>query len=273
MRALFGNYGRVRRFVMPDNNAIALLGFETKAHAANAFSKLHSFVLRGAPLYLEWAPRGVFATSDSALGKRGTDEFAQTDADADAGGAGGSVYVTNLSFETRGEGLEELIRNKKLPQPKAVKVITRNAKSLGFGFIECRSRADAEETVKALRGTLLDGHLLRLSLAKKKESPGSVAELNRRSRGARASKPLPPSSKLVIRNVAFQASEKELRELVKGVAQLKSLRCPRKVSGELRGFGFAEFADVDAAKKALAFLGNVHFYGRKLVVEFAKKEA
>lgn len=258
---------------MPDNNAIAILDFENKVHATNAFDKLHNYTIRGTPLYLEWAPRGLLAVSDSRLGKRGSGQFEAAEGDEEGSQTGNqnSVYVTNLNFKTTDEDLEQLIRSKKLAKPKTVKIISKNGKSLGFGFIECFSREEAEDLIKTLQNNILDDHMIKLSLSRKREAPSNIDELNRRQTGKPTKAPVKPNSKLIIRNLAFQSNEKELRDLVKNVADLKSLRCPRKVNGELRGFGFAEFGSVDAAKQAMAFLGNVHFYGRKLVVEYAKQ--
>lgn len=263
------------RFVMPDNNAIAILDFESKMHATNAFDKLQNYTIHGTPLYLEWAPRGLFAESDSELGKRSSDQF-EAKATEEGDGRGdnrGSVYVTNLNFKTTTEDLEQLVKSKKLVKPKTVKIITKNGKSLGFGFIECFSREEAEELIKVLQGSLVEGHLVKLSLSRRRDVPSNIDELNRNQPGGPGASKPKQNSKLVIRNIAFQSNEKELRDLVKNVAELKSLRCPRKVNGELRGFGFAEFEDVNAAKKAMAYLGNVHFYGRKLVVEYANQES
>ena len=136
---------------------------------------------------------------------------------------------------------------------------------MGFSFIEFGTIEDAKTCLKKMQGTLLDDHLLRFSLAKKPENK-QVKRKKRDDENGDA------SPKLLIKNLAFQANAKELRELITPIAELRSLRLPKKVSGELRGFGFAEFADLENAKKAMQYLRNVHFYGRKLVVLFAKQK-
>jgi hypothetical protein len=39
-----------------------------------------------------------------------------------------------------------------------------------------------------------------------------------------------------------------------------------------RGFAFVEFTSTEEAKNAYSALENTHFYGRKLVIEWAKLE-
>jgi RNA recognition motif-containing protein len=39
-----------------------------------------------------------------------------------------------------------------------------------------------------------------------------------------------------------------------------------------RGFCFAEFVSLEEAKNAFEALSSTHFYGRKLVIEYAKEE-
>ncbi|GIQ83338.1 hypothetical protein KIPB_004643 [Kipferlia bialata] len=76
--------------------------------------------------------------------------------------------------------------------------------------------------------------------------------------------------KLVIRNIAFQANAKELRQLLSSFGELKTMRAPKRQNGELRGFGFAEYTSVEDAAEAAKMLNGTHFYGRHLVVEAAE---
>ena len=262
---------------MPDNKAIAIITFESKSHSTNVFDKLHDYTIQGTPLYLEWAPKNIFAEIDSSLKKRDFEDFEKKEERKDSGiiqENQSSVYIKNLNFETTAEDIEDLIHSQKLPKVKVVKVISKNSKSLGFGFIDCHSQEEAESLIKKLQGHLLQNHMIKLSLSKAKKQVSNIDGLNRQTKenDKKEKIKIKENSKLMIRNIAFQSNEKELRELIKNIAEIKSLRCPRKVNGEMRGFGFADFNDINSAKKVLAFLGNVHFYGRKLVVEYAKEK-
>ena len=82
------------------------------------------------------------------------------------------------------------------------------------------------------------------------------------------------SSKLIVRNVAFQATQTELRALFSTFGTVKRVRIPRKmdVDGIHRGFAFVEMASNQEATSSMLSLKNAHLYGRHLVIEWAKIE-
>ncbi|KAJ0488990.1 putative RNA recognition motif domain, nucleotide-binding alpha-beta plait domain superfamily [Helianthus annuus] len=68
----------------------------------------------------------------------------------------------------------------------------------------------------------------------------------------------------IVRNVAFEATEKELRQLFSPFGQVKSLRLPTRF-GKHRGFAFVEYVTKQETKNALQALSNTNLYGRHLV--------
>ena len=58
------------------------------------------------------------------------------------------------------------------------------------------------------------------------------------------------SSKILVRNVPFEATQKELRELFATFGELKTVRLPKKLSGTgpHRGFAFIDFLTKQDAK-------------------------
>lgn len=100
--------------------------------------------------------------------------------------------------------------------------------SAGFGFVECSSEAAAKAAVKALQGSALEGHKLVLQLSTKKGGAAGAA-------GGKAGKPkLPDTSKMVVRNVAFEATRKDILGLFTPFGAVKSCRLPRKFDGTHR---------------------------------------
>ena len=73
-----------------------------------------------------------------------------------------------------------------------------------------------------------------------------------------------------MRNLAFQATKQEVRELFKHFGSIKVIRLPKKMNGQHRGFGFVEFDSVEEAALAKQALSSAHLYGRKLVIEYEK---
>ncbi|KAH7817758.1 putative Polyadenylate-binding protein 2 [Monocercomonoides exilis] len=82
----------------------------------------------------------------------------------------------------------------------------------------------------------------------------------------------PPKTKLLVKNLPFQATSKDVRELFSAVGHISSLRLPKKPDNTIRGFAFVEFSSEEEAKQAMRQLGNVHLYGRHLVLEWANED-
>ena len=79
------------------------------------------------------------------------------------------------------------------------------------------------------------------------------------------------SEKLLVKNLAFEATPEEIRELFMPYGHIKQVRLPKKVNSKNhRGFGFVEFATKEEARLAFKELASTHLYGRKVVIEYAK---
>ena len=74
----------------------------------------------------------------------------------------------------------------------------------------------------------------------------------------------------MIRNIAFQATKNDIKELFKEFGSLKKVRLPKKMDGQHRGFAFVQYDTADEAALAKEALSSAHLYGRKLVIEYEK---
>jgi len=286
---MFEAAGPVGRLVLPPTRTIALVEYLEPQDARRGFRSLAYKRCHHVPLYLEWAPKGIFGANAPLLDKallKGGDEAEEAaplkdsavvaglaDAEADELEGCRELFVKNLNFETRDKVLRkhfELAAAKFGGRVTAARVALKDGKrkgdklSLGYGFVECDSEATARSVMKALQGSLLDGHKLALQMSnssKQKTSaskPGAPAEDESRT-------------KLLVRNVAFEATRKELASLFGAVGQLKSVRIPKKFDGNHRGFAFVEFVTQQEAQAAIDTVSGTHLYGRRLVVERAKE--
>ena len=61
MQELFGRHGDVGRLVLPPTRVLALVEYLEASAARSAFRGLAYRRLQHVPLYLEWAPAGIFA--------------------------------------------------------------------------------------------------------------------------------------------------------------------------------------------------------------------
>jgi multiple RNA-binding domain-containing protein 1 len=305
LESIFSNYGSLDRLLIVPSGLLAVVVFTSANDAKMAYMSLAYTRMKGTPLYLEWLPsaavigeaskpRGVLTTSPPSdateLGASSKNRKADERTEELEGACGElddslprlSVFVKNLNFDTRDEALRKHFAKVLRKQPKvalairAAVVSTRsNPKdpsgprlSYGFGFVEFASEHCAAEAVKLAQGSMLDGHALELRIANRQTGVEKS-----RKRGATGPTKRKPSSKLVVRNIAFEATARDIRQLFGTFGQLKSVRVPKRQDGSHRGFGFVEFVSKNEAAHALNSLSASHLYGRHLVIEFAEETA
>ncbi|RVD86793.1 uncharacterized protein DFL_005050 [Arthrobotrys flagrans] len=138
--------------------------------------------------------------------------------------------------------------------------------SMGYGFVEFKSKVAADAAAAAMNGYFLDGHKLEVRGSRK----GDDAAAERKKADLRKNA---ASTKIIIKNLAFEVSEKQIRSLFGQYGKLRSVRVPKKFNRTSRGFGFAQFVSVREAENAMEALRHTHLHGRPLVLEWAKEEA
>ncbi|MBI4691089.1 MAG: RNA-binding protein [Nitrospirae bacterium] len=80
--------------------------------------------------------------------------------------------------------------------------------------------------------------------------------------------------RLYVGNIAFQASEDDLRELFSKAGEVASTKLIKDaVTGRPRGFGFVEMNSDSEAQKAITMLNGSSFMDRNIVVNEAKPQA
>ena len=170
-----------------------------------------------------------------------------------------TIFVKNLNFKTKTPELASFFSNN--TGFKSAIVRTKpDGQSMGFGFLEFRSASFARDAITAHRNSVLDGHALILEFSTQKLQE---------TRKHLISKVL---TKLIIRNVPFEATKKELYELISSIVTIRKLRIPKRFDGRHRGFAFVDFNSHQEASTAFDTLKNSHFYGRHLVIEWAEEE-
>ncbi|CEF61284.1 RNA recognition motif domain and RNA recognition motif domain, eukaryote and Nucleotide-binding, alpha-beta plait domain-containing protein [Strongyloides ratti] len=183
------------------------------------------------------------------------------------------VFVKNLNFETTDETLYKEFSKKYNVHSATVsrKIDVKTQKhtlSMGFGFVQFYTNEDAIDAVKTLQGMLIDGHSIELKLSiKEKESIDKQRKtVDQGDQGE--------CTKIMVRNISFAASIKEIRALFQSFGNVKDVRIPKKMgSGGHRGFGFVEYMSKSEAKHAFeSLVHSTHFYGRRLVLEWAHED-
>jgi multiple RNA-binding domain-containing protein 1 len=288
--------GDVRvNILLPPSRTIALVEFEHSTDAKKAFRKLAYRKFKHVPIYLEWAPlmamkdsRGSSNAESNAVRSETTHSEQSTNVpsntqevdDAEIGDESEEVtstlYVKNLNFQTTEESLKKVFEDKvggrviSVRIPRKVAPTKQGASddnrtlSMGYGFVELPSTELAKKAIKVLQGKLVDGHALEIAISSKRSS-ANAKSLSKVS-GSKA------PTKLMVRNVPFQATRKEILKLFGTFGQLRKVRLPKKFDGSHRGFAFVEFLTGKEALAAMTALSQTHLYGRHLVLEWASDE-
>ncbi|KAJ2342020.1 Multiple RNA-binding domain-containing protein 1, partial [Coemansia sp. RSA 2671] len=251
LRSLFGKFGSLGRVLLPPSRTIAIVELLEASEARAAFRHLAYKRLKDAPIYLERAPKDIFdrafdpATEATRRENSKASEAAKaeiskmheplndpskTSVAAAQGSSGGSVagcvlFVKNLDFDTTEDTLRSVfdgvdglasvtIRRKKDPK-RANKWL-----SMGFGFVEYKSPESARQALESFQGIEVDDHALEIKISDR------LAKANADSSTDATEGKKPKSTKLVVKNIPFEATKKDIRDLVSAFGQTKSVRLP-----------------------------------------------
>ncbi|XP_047417344.1 probable RNA-binding protein 19 isoform X2 [Sciurus carolinensis] len=306
LRETFGRFGSLGRVLLPEGGVTAIVEFLEPLEARRAFRHLAYSKFHHVPLYLEWAPVGVFSSTapqrkepQEAPAKSAEKNMVEPEMVADGETPGGekpageeaeaptakaeeeeeeeeeedeslpgcTLFIKNLNFSTTEETLREVFS--KVGAVKSCSVSKKKSKagallSMGFGFVEYRKPEGAQKALKQLQGHVVDGHKLEVRISERATRPALTTARK---------KQLPrkqTTSKILVRNIPFQADRREIRELFSTFGELKTVRLPKKMAGTgtHRGFGFVDFLTKQDAKRAFnALCHSTHLYGRRLVLE------
>ncbi|KFB52930.1 AGAP005249-PA-like protein [Anopheles sinensis] len=294
LRRLFAPFGILGRVVMPPSAVTAVIEFLDPSEARKAFKKLAYTVFQSLPLYLEWAPENTFksAATEDELKRLKEEETTATSEPPKTKAAaaiedpvddtepeeGTTLFIKNLSFSTTEDAIRERFRN--VGAIHSVQIVrskdlsgTGQNESRGYGFIQFKLRKSADHALKNLQFAQIDGRTVELARSDRTLKSAHDAQDGRKS--AKAKKQT--GSKILVRNIPFQANAREVRDLFKVFGDIQSLRLPKKMAAGAdeshRGFCFVDFVQEPDAKRAFETLSrSTHLYGRRLVLEWAAPE-
>ncbi|NXX93788.1 RBM19 protein, partial [Centropus bengalensis] len=306
---VFGKHGSLGRVLLPEGGVTAIVEFLEPTEAKQAFTRLAYSKFHSVPLYLEWAPMGVFVSpapqnetvqapekegkaelvpaglilfisgDDTDTAVKSSDERAAKEEEEEEEEEeekesipGCTLFIKNLNFATTEDTLKETFS--KVGAVKSCTVSRKKDKagtllSMGFGFVEYKKPESAQKALRRLQGCSVDGHKLEVKISERAIRPPVNSSRKKQTVKKQT------TSKILVRNIPFQATVKEIRELFSTFGELKTVRLPKKMAGtgSHRGFGFVDFITKQDAKKAFnALCHSTHLYGRRLVLEWADTE-
>ncbi|KTW30152.1 hypothetical protein T552_00630 [Pneumocystis carinii B80] len=269
---LFGKYGTLGRILLPPSGTIAIVEFLETKGASDAFKYLSYRKFKDSILYLEKAPLNIFkekfdSTIDLQTAKfQNSKAIYDIDIDIEKDDANDYertvLFIKNLNFSTTLDSLNNAFR----PLDGFVNAVIKtktdpkrpgNKLSMGFGFAEFKSRYHALLAMQVMKGYVLDGHVLQIKESEK-NNDFSIKD-----------KICQNKCKIVIKNLPFETTKKDIRQLFGSYGHLKSVRVPKKIDNSIRGFAFVEYVTSRDAKNAFNILKNTHLLGRHLILEWA----
>ena len=282
LKRLFEEHGDIKRFLMPPSGTLAVVEFANAAQCQLAFGSLAYKKVKSSILFLEKAPKDLFTgqvangdttITDNGLTRTSASDLKDSDQVVPDSAGTATLFIRNLNFSTTTPILTETF--KPLDGFMSARVKTRtDAKkpgqvlSMGFGFLEFRSSQQARAALQAMDGYTLEGHKLQIRASHK----GADAAEERRKADT-AKKVAGKKTKIVIKNLPFEATKKDVRALFSAYGQLRSVRVPKKMDRGARGFAFADFTTPKEAESAIDALKDTHLLGRRLVIDFAAGDA
>ncbi|KAL1132504.1 hypothetical protein AAG570_010459 [Ranatra chinensis] len=283
IRDIFAKFGELGRVVLPPYGITGIVEFLEPSEARAAFTRLAYSKFKHTPLYLEWAPENTLSgvevnkikveenQNDESEDKKEKLENEEEDIEPEPDT---TLFVKNLNFSTNEEAVKEhfsgcgKIANVSIGRKKDP-ANPGKLMSMGYGFVQFYLKSSLNDALKRLQGSNLDGHSIELKRSNRTLQTDVVN--TRKSTNVK----LQTGTKILVRNIPFQATEREIRELFKPFGELKSVRLPKKMvgTGPHRGFGFVDFVTKHDAKRAMkALCQSTHFFGRRLVLEWAQND-
>ncbi|XP_049929385.1 RNA-binding protein 28 isoform X1 [Epinephelus moara] len=206
-----------------------------------------------------------------------------------------TIFVGHLPASASNERLTEIF-SEIGPVKQCFVVRERGTdKCRGFGYVTYSMLEDAQRALKEVKE--YEGQKLALSVAKRKikdkrktgpkkpaaapEEPAAAAkepavaakepaaapeENQQKSQGLRK-KFL--KARLIIRNLSFQCSEEDLKQVFSNYGTVLESKIPLKPDGKMRGFAFVLFKNVSEAARALNAMNMKAIKGRQVAIDWA----
>jgi multiple RNA-binding domain-containing protein 1 len=216
IRELFESHGTLQRVLVPPAGTMAVVEFVHPDEGRRAFKAVAYRRMGNSIIYLEKGPVGMFAepvtVPITAVGAKPitiTEGGVAAAAEEEpALSSGSTLFIKNLSFSTTSERFNNAFRN--LPDFSFARVQTKpdpknpNGRlSMGYGFVGFKTPEAANKAMKSMQGYVLDGHALVVKFA------GRGAEEDAKDNEKMKSR----TTKMIVKNVPFEATKKDIREL------------------------------------------------------------
>jgi multiple RNA-binding domain-containing protein 1 len=232
IRELFAPHGELSRVLVPPAGTMAVVEFERPDEAAKGFRAVAYHRLGNSIIYLEKGPLGMFDEHFIPTGKDDSTKPSSSNPQTISNAIrvpehsvseqlvpeqsiqhGTTLYVKNLAFSTTQDRLANIFSH--LPSFSFARVQTKadpkcpgGRLSMGYGFIGFKDTEGALKALKSIHNFVLDGHALHVSFAGR-----GTDEPETKSTDPTSSSSKSRTSKMIVKNVPFEATKKDVRAL------------------------------------------------------------
>ncbi|KAF9505781.1 hypothetical protein BS47DRAFT_1378243 [Hydnum rufescens UP504] len=266
LNEMFSPHGEIVRLLLPPAGTMGVVEFSHSSEASKALRAIAYRRLKNSIIYLEKAPLGMFKEDEPVIALSHDlvtlEESVAPDAAEPMTAVGGAtLFVKNLSFSTTTDRLVKTFRNL---TPNRIRKRPGSTLSMGYGFIGFKDPEAAKKAIKSVQGFNLDGHALQASFAQRgvDDTPKEGAKAGGVGKSL--------TTKMIVKNLPFEVTKKDVRALFSAHGQLKSVRLPRKFDAGSRGFAFLDFISRHEAENAYNALKHTHLLGRHIILEWAE---
>ncbi|KAJ2726265.1 nuclear localization sequence binding protein [Coemansia sp. Benny D115] len=182
-----------------------------------------------------------------------------------------SIFVANLPFECTEEQLRETFSKFGEVTGARLAYWQDSGKPRGFGYVDFTNKDAQDAAVAESEVVTIDSRALRVDVASSGGANNSAPRNNNRQDfGSQKPRNSEPSSTLFVGNLSFDSTEDSIRSAFSECGEVVSVRIVTDMeTNRKKGFGYIQFADVDAATKAME-LNNSDLDGRNIRLDYSQ---
>ena len=177
-----------------------------------------------------------------------------------------TIFVGRLSWNVDNDWLAQEFAECGEVVSARVQMDRNTGKSRGFGHVSFATTEAVQAALK-LNGKEIDGRAVNIDISEEKDK-STVREKRAEKFGDTPSEPSPT---LFVGNLSWDVTEDKVWEIFGEYGDVKSVRLPTdRESGRPKGFGYVEFSDIEAAKKAYEGLAGTEIEGRAVRLDYSQ---
>ncbi|GFH07309.1 polyadenylate-binding protein [Haematococcus lacustris] len=168
----------------------------------------------------------------------------------------GNIFIKNLDKSIDNKALHDTFQA--FGRILSCKVATdSNGQSRGYGFVHFETEEAAQLAITKVNGMMIEDRIVFVGIFQKRNERPTGREL---------------FTNVYVKNLSLDVTDEELATLMAEFGETSSCVIMKDESGKSKGFGFVNFAEPEAAAKAVETLQGKEFKGKNLYAGRAQKK-